>query len=87
MADEKPADEKTADEKAALTPAIRPSTMPRKIQKKPFLVVSERETAALENTVSKLIMQGYHPHGSMVIQIERDEAYFYQTMVLASALK
>ena len=80
------ADDAPAANKPALTPAARPAA-PKKLQKKPFLVVSERETAALENTVSKLILQGYHPHGSMVIQVERDEAYYYQTMVLASALK
>jgi hypothetical protein len=78
MADEIPA--------APATPVARP-TAARKVQKKPYLVVSARETAELENTVSKLILQGYRPHGSLLIQVERDEAYYYQALVLNAVMK
>jgi hypothetical protein len=77
-----------ADETPVSAPVItaRPNAA-RKIQKKPYLIVNARETADLENTVSKLILQGYRPHGSMIIQVERDEAYYYQPLVLSAALK
>jgi hypothetical protein len=57
----------------------------RSAVKKPYLVVCEPEIARLENSVALLMKQGYRPHGSMVIQLERDEHYYYQPMILAVA--
>ncbi len=54
-------------------------------QKKPFVVICEPEIAGLENKVSDLIRQGYIPSGSMVIELEHNEHYYYQPMVLRAA--
>ncbi|GEM_PF-5082573 len=59
----------------------------KKTAKKPYLILFSSETSALENEVSKLILQGYRPHGSLQLQVERDELYFYQPMIHHSVLK
>ncbi|GEM_PF-3410398 len=49
---------------------------------KPYIVICEQDLSRLENRVNELIMKGYKPHGSLVIQVEHNEQYHYQAMLL-----
>jgi hypothetical protein len=50
-------------------------------------VVGARQVADLENMVSKLLLQGYRPQGSLQIVIEGDDPYYYQPVVLSAVMK
>ena len=50
---------------------------------RPYIVICEPDLSKLENSVGELMRKGYRPHGSMVIQIEHNEEYYYQPMLLA----
>ncbi|MDM8546332.1 DUF1737 domain-containing protein [Candidatus Venteria ishoeyi] len=49
---------------------------------KPYIVICEPDLAKLENRVSSMILKGYKPQGSMSIQLEHNEEYYYQPMLL-----
>jgi len=73
-----------AEETPQPTPAAGQT---KKSTKKPYLIACESDAGTLENTVSKMIMQGYRPHGSLSIYSERNEVYYYQPMIHQSLLR
>lgn len=54
---------------------------PSNQQAKAYIVVCESQLATLESRVMELILKGYRPHGSLSIQEEHSEIYFYQPML------
>ena len=54
---------------------------PSNQQTKAYIVVCESQLATLESRVMELILKGYRPHGSLSIQEEHSEIYFYQPML------
>ncbi|MEY3219485.1 MAG: hypothetical protein RIT27_842 [Pseudomonadota bacterium] len=54
---------------------------PSNQQAKAYIVVCESQLATLETRVMELILKGYRPHGSLSIQEEHSEIYFYQPML------
>jgi hypothetical protein len=50
-------------------------------QAKAYIVVCESQLAILENRVMELILKGYRPHGSMTLNEEHNEIYYYQPMI------
>lgn len=50
---------------------------------KPYVVLCESDLSRLEEQVGRLIVKGYRPHGSLVIQEEHGDWYFYQPMLIA----
>lgn len=72
-------------EEASKSEAAQPQA--KKANKKPYLIACESDPGTLENTVCKLIVQGYRPHGSLSIQTERNEEYYYQPMLHHSLMK
>lgn len=60
--------------------------MPEQPKKKikPYIILCESEISRLEDSVTRLMVQGYRPHGSINIQEERGDLYFYQPMLLTA---
>jgi hypothetical protein len=46
-----------------------------------YRVVGGGDTAELSNEVNALIRRGWKPWGSLVVSVEYESAWFYQTMV------
>lgn len=55
-------------------------------QAKAYIVVCESQLATLETRVMELILKGYRPHGSMSVQEEHTEIYYYQPMLHKNVL-